>query len=78
MFKFVQWTGLPYVPRDRSRIWVYYHRLANAGRLQLGPLCLMWPMPWVKEVRNLPGYGFGKPSGIRAAMGWRQRRSSEQ
>ncbi len=71
--RFIEWTGLPYCPKDRPRIWTYYHRLANAGRLQIGPVCLTWPMPWADAVRDKPGYGLGKPSGVRSALGWKQR-----
>jgi hypothetical protein len=81
MFRFVQWHGF----KDTFRKWgngrrapfVFYHRLANAGRLQLGPLSLMWPLPWADAVKHLPGYGFDKPSGVMAAMGWKQPQRSD-
>jgi hypothetical protein len=72
MFRFAQWTGLPLKCRGR-RPWVFYHRLANAGRLQLGPLVLMCPLPWVDAVKDEPGYGRDKPSGVCSALGWKQR-----
>lgn len=72
--KFIQWTGLSWrFPNGRRAPQVFYHRMANAGRLQLGPVCLKWPLPWADAVKNLPGYGFDKPSGVRAALGWKQR-----
>jgi hypothetical protein len=72
-FKFVQWTGLGYKPKDRPRLWFFSHRLANAYRVQLGPICIQWPMPWCDAVKDLPGYGLDRPSGIRSALGWKQR-----
>lgn len=75
MFKFVEFS--PGIFRSKKG-WpmVFYHRLANAGRLQLGPVCLSWPLPWHKAVRHLPGYGFERPSGVRSALGLKQRRAS--
>ena len=73
MFKFVKWTGLPLKLRGRRGPWVFYHRLANAGRLQFGPVCLMWPLPWADGVKDQLGYARDNPSGVRAAMGWKQR-----
>ena len=72
MMKFISWGGLPKELRRKGPFW-FYHRLANAGRLQIGNLILMWPLPWHEAVRNLPGYGLDRPSGIRSALGWKQR-----
>lgn len=68
--KFIEWcTGDFAFPLP----WWMYHRLANAGRLQIGRLILMWPLPWHPAVRDLPGYGRDRPSGVRAALGLKQR-----
>lgn len=51
--------------------WWTYHRMANAGRIQIGRLIVVVPMRWHPAVRDLPGYGFdrkanGQPLGPRA------------
>lgn len=53
----------------RIRVWLY-SRLANAGRLQIGRLEIVWPMPWHPCVRNDPSYVHGRPSGMLNFMGW--------
>jgi hypothetical protein len=47
-----------------------YHRMANAGRLRVWRVVLIWPLPWAKAVRDLPGYGYGRPSGVLSFFGW--------
>lgn len=71
MFKFIEWKEPITFSRPAPRL--FYHRLANAGRLQFFSLVLMWPLPWADAVRDLPGYGFDRPSGIRSALGWSQK-----
>jgi hypothetical protein len=69
-FPWVRWAYVPKHPRTLWRDWLWsYHRLANAGLVCAGPLILQWPMPWVREVRDLVGYGYQQRSGIRAALG---------
>ena len=79
-FRFIKWTApLPSNFTRRLDWWIrlwMYHRLANAGRLQIGRLVLMWPMPWADAVRSMPGYGRERPSGVRAALGIPQRGDS--
>lgn len=73
-FKFVEFSTLCFRKPFRRGPWGFYHRLANAGRLQVGPLILSWPLPWAACVRDEVGYGRGRPSGVRSALGWRQPR----
>lgn len=69
MMRFIEWSNVAFTPFGRRAPWLFYHRLANAGRLQLGPLILMWPLPWHSSVKHLPGYGYDRPSGVRSALG---------
>jgi hypothetical protein len=71
-FKWVEWTGKPAI---RGGPRVFFHRLANAARWQVGPVCISWPMPWSKVCHGKgPGdcYGHGHPRwhGILTALGW--------
>ena len=70
MLKLMSWSSLP---TSRSYFW-RYHRLANAGRLQIGRLILIWPLPWAKVCHGQPGYGHGETRwrGILAALGWKR------
>lgn len=72
-FRFVEWSTLPKHPRFTWAMYLWmYHRLANAGRLQIGRLILSWPMPWSKVCHGQPGYGYGQSrwAGIAVALGW--------
>jgi hypothetical protein len=58
---YVQWSSIGKHRRTDWRVYLWmYHRLANAGRLQIGRLILTWPMPWSKVCHGQPGYGYGE------------------
>lgn len=58
----------------RIRLWMY-HRMANAGRLQIGRFCLTWVMPWSKVCHGQTGYGVGESrwTPVAQAFGFKKR-----